>query len=50
MLEYLLETLGYEMHDNIIRRCMNKLVRIISKPRTNEEYLVRIRRVLNQAS
>ncbi len=50
MLEYILETLGYEMHDNIIRKCHDELVRIISKPRTTEDYIIRIKKVLAKAS
>jgi hypothetical protein len=49
-LEYIVEELGYDMHDNIIKRCREQLDKVVSKPRKYDEYLIRIKRIINRAS
>ena len=50
MLEYIIESLGYEMHDNIIRRVEEQLRKVMSKPRSFDEYKTRIHKIINLAS
>lgn len=50
MLEYIVESLGYEMHDNIIRRVEEQLRKVMSKPRSFDEYKTRIHKIINLAS
>ena len=45
-LEYLLEQLGYELTDNIVRRCKEKLDKIVKRPGTKEEYTRKVKRII----
>ena len=49
-MEYVLEEHGYEMSDNIVRRCMMKLRKVFAKRRTHVEYVLMTRKVLNKAA
>ena len=49
-LEYIIEELGYDMSDNIIKRCREQLEKVVRKPRTREDYFRRVRNIINRAS
>ena len=48
-LEYIVEELGYSMDDNVIKRCMERLTKVMKRKRTHEEYTIMVRKVINQA-
>lgn len=48
-LEYIIEELGYDMNDNVIKRCMERLAKVMKRKRTHEEYTIMVRKVINQA-
>ena len=48
-LEYIVEELGYNMNDNVIKRCMERLAKVMKRKRTHEEYTIMVRKVINQA-
>ena len=49
-LEYIVEKLGYEMHDNIIRQCKDKLDKVFHKgQRTEADYISRVKAIIAKA-
>lgn len=49
-LEFIVEELGYDMSDNIIKRCREQLEKVVRKNRTHEDYIRRVRDIINRAS
>lgn len=49
-IEYIIEMLGYDMSDNIIKRCMTALHKVCKKPNTLDNYLAKARKIISKAS
>lgn len=49
-LEYIVEELGYDMDDNIIKRCREQLEKVVRKNRTDIDYKRLVKRIIDKAS
>lgn len=48
-IEYAVERLGYEMSDNVIKRCREKLDKVVRKNISEDEILKRAKKIINRA-
>ena len=48
-LEFIVEELGYDMSDNVIKRCMEQLVKVMKKQRTHEQYTLLVNNIIKAA-
>ena len=48
-LEYIVEELGYDMSDNVIKRCRGKLDKVVRKNRTHDDYKRMVKSIIDKA-
>lgn len=48
-LEYIVEQLGYDMSDNVIKRCREQLDKVVRKNRTHDEYKRMVKSIIAKA-
>ena len=48
-LEFIVEELGYEMSDNVIRQHKDQLDKVVKKPRTKDDYINRVKAIIAKA-
>jgi len=48
-LEYIVEELGYDMNDNVIKRCREELDKVVRKNRKPTDYYRLIKAIIDKA-
>lgn len=48
-LEFVIETLGYDLNDNVIKRCRDKLDKVVRRNRPKDEIFAKVKAIISKA-